>query len=236
MRKFRRNPTKLHSTFKSDTYYTSFSDLPKKAQEILLNTPVEVEKSRYTVYESMAFIRNKIEVDGRYFDAEISLGSVDVQHSDYEYDDDKQCHVYDDGSCVDEDEYAEWMANELMSVVELEHTDVYLTETDEPMPERRMGQKLRRNPMQRQINFNNYREKLTTDDIDQIVDLVCERCRASTYNDVRRALTVHSGLIPQYGIFDRIIKEGKKWHYVAGQSYPDEIREVRSLIIKRGRK
>jgi hypothetical protein len=49
-------------------------------------------------------------------------------------------------------------------------------------------------------------------------------------------MTKHSSLIPRFGIFDRLIKDNGKWRYVAGQSYPEEMREVRKLIIKRGRK
>ncbi len=87
----------------------------------------------------------------------------------------------------------------------------------------------------RQINFNNYREHLNEDDIDQIVELVCQRCKASTYNDVRKALTLHSSLIPHLGIFERLIKENGGWRYIAAQSYPEEIKSVRELMIKRGR-
>lgn len=150
MKKLRRNPTKLHSTFKSDTYYTSFNNLPKKAQEILINTPVEVERSRYTMYEPVAFVRNKIEIDGRYFDAEINLDRVDIKDAGYDYDNDKDSYVDDQGRSVDEDEYSEWFAKELWDLAVLDknvyHYDVYLTETDEPRPERRMGERLRRNP------------------------------------------------------------------------------------------
>jgi hypothetical protein len=233
-KKIKKNPVKLHSTFKSDTYYTSFLNLPKNVQTILKNTPVEVEKSSYTVYEYSAFVRNKVEIDGRYFDAEISLGSVDIKDSDYKYDSDQDCYVDDQNRCVDADEYAEWMASELMGVIELEGTDVYLTEADEPS--KRSRSKRKSNPSNMQINFNNYREKLKEDDIDQLVSLICDKCRAATYNDVREAMTKHSSLIPRFGIFDRLIKDNGKWRYVAGQSYPEEMREVRKLIIKRGRK
>jgi type II secretory pathway component GspD/PulD (secretin) len=87
-----------------------------------------------------------------------------------------------------------------------------------------------------QINFNNYRDQLNENDVEQIVELICQRCRIATYNDVRKALTHHLSLIPHLGIFERLIKENGKWRYIAGQSYPDEIRNVRELIIKRARK
>lgn len=100
---------------------------------------------------------------------------------------------------------------------------------------KKAGLSRKSNP-ERQINFNNYRDHLTSDDVEQIVDVVCDHCRAKTYNDVRDTLKRMSSLIPHFGIFERLIKENGKWRYVAGQSYPDEIRNVRELILKKGRK
>lgn len=132
MRMIRRNPVRLHKTFKPDTYYTNFKNLPKEAQKILLDTPVEVESSSYTVYESTAFIRNEVSFDDRYFEAEITLGSVDIKDSDYEYDDELDEYVDDEGEVIDSEEYAESMAQELPSYVEIENLNVYLTEIDPP--------------------------------------------------------------------------------------------------------
>jgi hypothetical protein len=85
----------------------------------------------------------------------------------------------------------------------------------------------------RQLNFNNQKSNLSESDIDQIVSIITHRCRIETTNRVRSILTYSPSLIPSYGIFERLIKEDDgKWHYCAGQSYPDEIRTLRELVIK----
>lgn len=88
----------------------------------------------------------------------------------------------------------------------------------------------------KQITLSNYirdRENLTLteDDIDQIVKIVCNRCRIKTYTRVRSILTYNLSSIGNFGIYRRLIKEGGKWSYCAGQSYPDEIRTLRECIL-----
>lgn len=122
---------KLHSTYQPDTYYLRFDQLPKAAQEILKNTEVEVENSSYTVHESYAYLRNKVEVNGKLWDAEVSLGSVDIQHAGYEWNEEEDTYVDDEGRPIDSDEHAEQMAKDLMGVIELENTDVYLSNPEE---------------------------------------------------------------------------------------------------------
>lgn len=118
---------KLNSTQISDCYYVSFDKLPKEAQQKLEEAKVEVENSKYTVYEDHAFLRAEVEVNGSLWDAEISLGSVDIKDSDYQWDEENDYYVDDKGREVDSDAYAEWMAEELLGVIELRGTDVYLT-------------------------------------------------------------------------------------------------------------
>ena len=38
--------------------------------------------------------------------------------------------------------------------------------------------------------------------------------------------------MPTYGILERLTKEGEDWSYRAGQSYPDEIRTIREIILE----
>ena len=83
-----------------------------------------------------------------------------------------------------------------------------------------------------QLNFNNQRDKLTEKDIEQLIDVIGSRCRAKTKDRLRSILTYGIGTIGHYGIFNRLIKENNDWSYCAGQSYPDEIRTVRELILK----
>lgn len=84
----------------------------------------------------------------------------------------------------------------------------------------------------KQINFNDEKTKLTQVDIDQLVLLLTYRCRIKTTNSIRSILTYSPSLIPQYGIFNRLIKENDRWEYVAGQSYTDEMRTLRECILK----
>ncbi len=83
-----------------------------------------------------------------------------------------------------------------------------------------------------QINFNNYRDKLTKQDKEEIFGIVSARCRQKTKELLALRLEKHLNLIPEYGILNRLIKENYGWIYVAGQSYPDEIRTVRKIILE----
>jgi hypothetical protein len=42
---------------------------------------------------------------------------------------------------------------------------------------------------------------------------------------------IHWGIRPNYGIYERVVFENGRCRYYAGQSYPDEIKMVRNLII-----
>jgi len=145
----RRNPVRLHSTYQPDIYYTNFQNLPVEAQKILLDTPVEVERSSYTVYESTAFIRNTISFDDRYFEAEITLGSVDIKHSDYKYDDELNEYVDDEGRVIDSENYANLMVEELLEYIEIENLNVYLTEIDPPRIKRNPSHEEHRDTMKK---------------------------------------------------------------------------------------
>jgi hypothetical protein len=83
-----------------------------------------------------------------------------------------------------------------------------------------------------QINFNNSRETLTEADKDQIIALVTKGCRLKNTMRIRSILTYSALSLTHYGIFNRIIKEDGAWRYIAGQSYADEIKTVRELILK----
>lgn len=73
--------------------------------------------------------------------------------------------------------------------------------------------------------------RLSEEDIDSLMQLLTSRCNPRTKHAVRTAL-----MFPQeeksHGIYERIIKDPKsgQWRYIAGQSYTDEIRTVRSLL------
>lgn len=84
----------------------------------------------------------------------------------------------------------------------------------------------------KQMNFNNQKSNLSESDIDQIVTIIAYRCRIKTTNRIRSILTYTPSLIPSYGILERLIKENGNWNYTAGQSYPDEIRTLRAIILE----
>lgn len=84
----------------------------------------------------------------------------------------------------------------------------------------------------RQENFNNLREKLTDDDIEKILEVIGYRCHVKTYNRLRSILKYSARSFPQYGIFERLMRENGEWSYCAGQSYTDELRTIRSILLK----
>jgi len=84
----------------------------------------------------------------------------------------------------------------------------------------------------RQINLNILKseDNLTDDDIDQIISIVGKRCRIKTIHRLRSCLNF--GPFKSYGIFNRLIKDDNgEWSYIAGQSYPDEIKTLRQCIL-----
>lgn len=84
-----------------------------------------------------------------------------------------------------------------------------------------------------QKNFNNQKKNLTDKDIEQILAIIGYRCRLKTFNRLKSILTYGRSTIPEYGIFNRLIKDKyNHWEYVAGQSYADEIRTLREYILK----
>jgi len=83
----------------------------------------------------------------------------------------------------------------------------------------------------KQIDFNNSRDNLTEDDLGQIFELLSKGLRPKNRDLLYRRLTEHLSMIPYHGILSRVMKESHGWSYCAGQSYPDEIRTVRKIIL-----
>ena len=73
---------------------------------------------------------------------------------------------------------------------------------------------------------------LSESDIDAIVTIVGERCRHKTKARLRSILTYGASTIPNYGIMGRLLWDGKRWEYIAGQYYTGEIKTVRECILK----
>jgi len=82
-------------------------------------------------------------------------------------------------------------------------------------------------------NFNDHRNELTCNDLDSLYLLLSKGLRAENKDLMHRRLFNHLNMIPYYGILDRLIKENDQgWSYCAGQSYPDELRTVRKIILE----
>ena len=81
-------------------------------------------------------------------------------------------------------------------------------------------------------SFNDLKTQLSEQDVDQIIEIIGHRCRVKTCNRLRSILTYSPSLVPTYGILERLTKENGGWSYCAGQSYPDEIRTLREIILK----
>jgi hypothetical protein len=82
------------------------------------------------------------------------------------------------------------------------------------------------------ITFNDYKFQITEKDIDQILAVIGKGCHLKTLIKLKSVLTYGKHRIPFYGILERLTKENDEWFYCAGQSYPDEIRTIRELLLK----
>lgn len=76
------------------------------------------------------------------------------------------------------------------------------------------------------MNLNNVTD-LTEDELNQLVSLLGNRCRQATKNRLFYAIKFNQR---RYGIYDRVCIRPEVY-YCAGQSYPDEIRTVRKLLL-----
>jgi hypothetical protein len=83
----------------------------------------------------------------------------------------------------------------------------------------------------KQLNFNNQKANLTEEDKEEIFEILAKKTRQATRVLLAKRLDNHLDLIPEYGIFNRLIKENYGWIYCAGQSYPDEIRTLRKIVL-----
>lgn len=74
------------------------------------------------------------------------------------------------------------------------------------------------------------RESLTDQEQESLVRVFGAYCQERT----KRRLAAVARWVPDiesYGIFNRVVFRNGECHYVTGQSYPDEIRVVRKLLL-----
>ena len=109
--------------------YFELNKLPQKLVEKIAEYMVnnsEIENSSYTGGENLAFTRFDIEINNQLLNCELSLGSVDIRHSDYNYCDENSCYIDEDCNEMNEDEYSEQFLKDLLSVIESENLTVYV--------------------------------------------------------------------------------------------------------------
>jgi len=88
--------------------------------------------------------------------------------------------------------------------------------------------------MKKQKTLDHYVSKkidLSSEQIYWLIDLLGKGCRQDTKDRLERRLSLTS-LMPNYGIYQRVFINKQTVEYCAGQSYPDEIRFIRQLILK----
>jgi len=83
----------------------------------------------------------------------------------------------------------------------------------------------------KQENLNTMKDKLTENDINEIIAILGHRCRVKTINRLRSILTYGISAIGSYGIYSRLLFENGKWNYCAGQDYNAEIKCLRDCIL-----
>jgi len=72
---------------------------------------------------------------------------------------------------------------------------------------------------------------LSEEEQQSLANLIGKKCRQRTKDNIEFALDIPLSLWRNYGIYGRVMFENGEAHYVAGQSYPDEIRTVREYIL-----
>jgi hypothetical protein len=82
--------------------------------------------------------------------------------------------------------------------------------------------------------FNNLKSNLSDQDIDELVAIIGHRCHPKTKTRIRSILKYGASKIPTLGILGRLSKESYGWQYFAGQSYPDEIKLIKKIILSIG--
>lgn len=80
-------------------------------------------------------------------------------------------------------------------------------------------------------SFTDLKRQLTEQDINSLISLLGKGCRHKTKQRLRSVLTYGPSTVEDCGIMRRLTKETDGWSYCAGQSYTDEIRTVRSVIL-----
>lgn len=79
--------------------------------------------------------------------------------------------------------------------------------------------------------FNSDRGSLTDADKQEIFEALAKGLHPHNRSLMYRRIFMNINLIPHHGILNRIMNDGNGWGYCAGQSYVDEMRTVRKIIL-----
>lgn len=82
-----------------------------------------------------------------------------------------------------------------------------------------------------EAKFKDGQRCLTEAEQSSIYILLAKGCREKTRAKLSRRVELPLALWPDYGIFRRVSFDNGQAEYCAGQSYTDEIRTVRQLIL-----
>lgn len=84
----------------------------------------------------------------------------------------------------------------------------------------------------KQKNFNNCKGNFELTDVYALASIIGHGCRKKTKDKLISTLIYETAKIPCYGILERLMFENFEWSYCAGQSYRDEIRTIRNIILR----
>ena len=65
--------------------------------------------------------------------------------------------------------------------------------------------------------------------VDGIIEALAMRNKIKAESNLKMMIGLH---ICNYGVYNRVVYTGGRWHYIAGQDYSSEIRRLRALIYE----
>jgi hypothetical protein len=112
-----------HKTYAPATYYVDYEKLPKCIKELFEKVEPQVENSRYTVGEDIAYMRIAIRTkDDAEVDMEIHLGNINLEESEEGEEEEER----------DRDEEMAMQADEMKATFDWRLQDVYFEVVQEP--------------------------------------------------------------------------------------------------------
>lgn len=80
--------------------------------------------------------------------------------------------------------------------------------------------------------FNQLRQNLSEDDINQLAKIIGKGMRKENKSRLTLSIELNSLTMPYYGIMERLVKnENNQWSYIVGQELTSELKIIRSLFL-----